>query len=77
MKDLVSALAMWTTSSYMPQVFYFQVLFQECPDSHPGTSVGDPIEANVAGRLFAKDKPEDRPVVLGAMKGNIGYACHK
>ncbi|KAJ7642832.1 hypothetical protein B0H17DRAFT_1148728 [Mycena rosella] len=38
-----------------------------------GTSVGDPIEANVAGRLFAKDKPEDGPVVLGAMKGNIGH----
>ncbi|KAF8179325.1 hypothetical protein K438DRAFT_1977387 [Mycena galopus ATCC 62051] len=38
-----------------------------------GTSVGDPIEANVAGRLFAKDKPEDGPVVLGAVKGNIGH----
>ncbi|KAJ6599814.1 hypothetical protein DFH09DRAFT_1128873 [Mycena vulgaris] len=38
-----------------------------------GTSVGDPIEANVAGRLFAKDKPEDSPVVLGAVKGNIGH----
>ncbi|KAJ7239968.1 hypothetical protein B0H12DRAFT_1237450 [Mycena haematopus] len=38
-----------------------------------GTSVGDPIEANVAGRLFAKDKPEDGPIVLGAMKGNIGH----
>ncbi|KAF7359785.1 Polyketide synthase [Mycena venus] len=38
-----------------------------------GTSVGDPIEANVAGRLFAKDKPEDGPIVLGAVKGNIGH----
>ncbi|KAF7377231.1 Ketoacyl-synt-domain-containing protein [Mycena sanguinolenta] len=42
-----------------------------------GTSVGDPIEANVAGRLFAKDNPEDSPIVLGAVKGNIGYLCHK
>ncbi|KAJ7757228.1 thiolase-like protein [Mycena maculata] len=38
-----------------------------------GTSVGDPIEANVAGRLFVKDKPEDGPIVLGAVKGNIGH----
>ncbi|KAJ7195057.1 hypothetical protein GGX14DRAFT_677404 [Mycena pura] len=38
-----------------------------------GTSVGDPIEANVSGRLFAKDRPEDGPVVLGAVKGNVGH----
>ncbi|KAJ7467711.1 hypothetical protein FB451DRAFT_1092851 [Mycena latifolia] len=38
-----------------------------------GTSVGDPIEANVAGRLFAKDKPEDGPIILGAVKGSIGH----
>ncbi|KAJ7223452.1 hypothetical protein GGX14DRAFT_540253 [Mycena pura] len=38
-----------------------------------GTPVGDPIETNVSGRLFAKDKLEDGPVVVGAVKGNIGH----
>jgi acyl transferase domain-containing protein len=32
--------------------------------------VGDPIEANTAGQIFATD----RPVVFGSVKGNIGYA---
>ncbi|KAJ6478060.1 hypothetical protein C8R47DRAFT_640753 [Mycena vitilis] len=38
-----------------------------------GTSVGDPIEANVAGRAFGKGRPEDGAIALGAMKGNTGH----
>ncbi|KAJ7926808.1 hypothetical protein B0H13DRAFT_1971908 [Mycena leptocephala] len=34
-----------------------------------GTPVGDPIEANTAGQIFATD----RPVVFGSVKGNIGH----
>ncbi|KAJ7727029.1 hypothetical protein B0H14DRAFT_2640971 [Mycena olivaceomarginata] len=51
---------------------YVELHATECPNSHPGTSVGDPIEASVAWTALCKDKPEDGPIVLGAMKGNIG-----
>ncbi|KAJ7120035.1 hypothetical protein C8R44DRAFT_981991 [Mycena epipterygia] len=34
-----------------------------------GTPVGDPIEANTAGKIFATD----RSVVFGSVKGNIGH----
>ncbi|KAJ7087152.1 hypothetical protein C8R44DRAFT_991421, partial [Mycena epipterygia] len=34
-----------------------------------GTSVGDPIEANAAGQIFATSSP----VVFGTVKGNIGH----
>ncbi|KAJ7484906.1 hypothetical protein B0H11DRAFT_1163748 [Mycena galericulata] len=34
-----------------------------------GTPVGDPIEANIAGQIFATD----RSVAFGSVKGNIGH----
>ncbi|KAJ7801502.1 hypothetical protein B0H14DRAFT_2895228 [Mycena olivaceomarginata] len=35
----------------------------------PGTPVGDPIEANIAGKIFATD----RSVAFGSVKGNVGH----
>lgn len=34
-----------------------------------GTAVGDPIECNAAGPVFARSDE----VVVGSLKGNIGY----
>lgn len=34
--------------------------------------MGDPIEANAAGEIFESKQGED--VVVGSVKGNIGYA---
>jgi len=34
-----------------------------------GTAVGDPIEANAAGELFARDDE----VIIGSVKGNLGH----
>lgn len=38
-----------------------------------GTSLGDPIEVNALGNVFA-GRPADRPLVIGSVKANIGHA---
>lgn len=38
-----------------------------------GTILGDPIEAEALGRVVGKGRPSDRPVLLGAVKTNIGH----
>ncbi len=37
-----------------------------------GTSLGDPIEVNALGKVFA-DRPADRPLIIGSVKANIGH----
>ena len=37
-----------------------------------GTSLGDPIEVGALSAVF-RDRPKDRPLVLGAVKTNIGH----
>lgn len=37
-----------------------------------GTALGDPIEVHALGEVFA-GRPDDRPVVLGALKTNVGH----
>jgi acyl transferase domain-containing protein/NADPH:quinone reductase-like Zn-dependent oxidoreductase len=37
-----------------------------------GTSLGDPIEVNALGNVFA-DRPADRPLIIGSVKANIGH----
>ncbi|MES4902251.1 MULTISPECIES: type I polyketide synthase [unclassified Streptomyces] len=38
-----------------------------------GTALGDPIEAQALLATYGRDRPADRPLWLGALKGNIGH----
>ncbi|MFD5317156.1 SDR family NAD(P)-dependent oxidoreductase [Streptomyces sp. NPDC127098] len=38
-----------------------------------GTRLGDPIEAQALLATYGRDRPADRPALLGALKSNIGH----
>jgi acyl transferase domain-containing protein/acyl carrier protein len=39
-----------------------------------GTALGDPIELRALGQVFGSDRPHDRPLIVGAVKANLGHA---
>lgn len=38
-----------------------------------GTSLGDPIEIQAAARVFGEGRSQDRPLLIGSVKTNIGH----
>jgi acyl transferase domain-containing protein len=39
-----------------------------------GTPVGDPIEVNAIGRVFAKYRADGAPLLIGSIKPNLGHS---
>ncbi|KAL8952236.1 MAG: hypothetical protein Q9222_001850 [Ikaeria aurantiellina] len=38
-----------------------------------GTAAGDPVEAEAIARSLARDRPNDKPLIVGSVKSNIGH----
>ena len=41
-----------------------------------GSRLGDPIEARAVAAVYGRDRPPDRPLLMGAVKANIGHLEH-
>ncbi|KAJ3569536.1 hypothetical protein NPX13_g6050 [Xylaria arbuscula] len=39
-----------------------------------GTIAGDPIEIDGVSTIFANSRPEDQPLAIGSVKGNVGHS---
>lgn len=38
-----------------------------------GTPTGDPIEAGAIGSVFRKNRPANKPLIIGSIKSNVGH----
>ena len=38
-----------------------------------GTAVGDPIELNAVADVYGRERPADRPILIGSVKTNVGH----
>src|SRR5205085_138772 len=39
-----------------------------------GTAIGDPIEVEALGAVLCRDRPADRPLVIGSHRSNLGHS---
>ena len=46
----------------------------DCYEAHGGASqLGDPIELHAAGAVYGENRAEDRPMLVGSVKANVGH----
>lgn len=50
---------------------YSDTSYFECHGT--GTYVGDPIEVAAVGKVFASERSDDDPLLVGSVKGNVGH----